>query len=309
MSRRRRPASILAPSAVRQRPVLGLQVVQDARQLPELRGRLQQPQRVAGRRRVDDELVVGPRAREAQQLAQAHQLVDAGQRRGRARNRPRPRADRCRARPARAAAPDGAAASAPNARGASTSAARRRPRLPGTARSSAPSARPRQSPSEWAGSRETSRTRRPARARRQAMRGGAGGLADAALARRRSGPGPQPSRSLVLVAGERRLDARHLVAALARDGRRDAPPWISWMRSSRSASSSRYSSSDDLAQLAPHLRLQELLAQGAVVGQLGVDRRHQLVQHEAEPADQEAVDEDHSDPCARSSLRRMLTKL
>ena len=43
-----------------------------------------------------------------------------------------------------------------------------------------------------------------------------------------------------------------------------------------------------LAELEPHLRGEQLLAQRGVVVQLGVDGRGDLVEHEPEAADQEA---------------------
>src|SRR5262245_18105914 len=65
----------------------------------------------------------------------------------------------------------------------------------------------------------------------------------------------------------------------------------------------------DLTELEAHLRCQQLLAPHGVVGHLGILRRGNLAQDELEAADQEAVEDDHSDSRARSSFRRMLTKL
>src|SRR5947209_7449326 len=66
-----------------------------------------------------------------------------------------------------------------------------------------------------------------------------------------------------------------------------------------------------LPQLDPHLGRQQLLAQRRLVVHLLVDRRGDLVEDELDAADEEAVDDQHgySASEARSSLRRMLTKL
>ena len=65
----------------------------------------------------------------------------------------------------------------------------------------------------------------------------------------------------------------------------------------------------DLAELQAHLGGQELLPPHRVVGQLGVHRGRDLPEHELEASDEEGVEDDHSDSRARSSFRRMLTKL
>ena len=49
----------------------------------------------------------------------------------------------------------------------------------------------------------------------------------------------------------------------------------------------------DLAELEPHLRLEQLLAQRRVVLRLGLGRRDDLVEHEAEAADQQGVEDEH----------------
>ena len=82
------------------------------------------------------------------------------------------------------------------------------------------------------------------------------------------------------------------------------------VRSSSSNSSWRH-----LAELDPHLRREQLLAQRRVVVQLGVDRRGDLVEDEPQTADQQRVENEHASidrrcrQCARSSFSRMLTKL
>src|SRR5439155_1661501 len=65
----------------------------------------------------------------------------------------------------------------------------------------------------------------------------------------------------------------------------------------------------DLAQLEPHLRGEELLAQARVVVHLGIDRSGDLAEHELDPGGEHAVEDDHFPSFALSSFRRMLTKL
>ena len=67
----------------------------------------------------------------------------------------------------------------------------------------------------------------------------------------------------------------------------------------------------DLAELEPHLRFEQLLAQRRVVVHLGLGGRDDLVEHEPEAADQQRVEDEHrrSVRPARSSFSRMLTKL
>jgi hypothetical protein len=61
----------------------------------------------------------------------------------------------------------------------------------------------------------------------------------------------------------------------------------------------------DLAQLESHLRREQLLAQRRLVDPLRLRGVCHATQHPADAADEESVEEDH----ARSSFRRMLTKL
>src|SRR5207248_649989 len=49
----------------------------------------------------------------------------------------------------------------------------------------------------------------------------------------------------------------------------------------------------DLAELQPHLRGEQLLAQNAVVVELAVDGSGDLVQHELDAADEQRVENDH----------------
>ena len=57
-----------------------------------------------------------------------------------------------------------------------------------------------------------------------------------------------------------------------------------------------------LAELDPHLRREQALAQHAVVVHLGLDRRHDLVEDEAHAGDDDRVDDDqHVNAPARAS--------
>src|SRR5690606_1496790 len=66
----------------------------------------------------------------------------------------------------------------------------------------------------------------------------------------------------------------------------------------------------DLAQLEPHLRIEELLAERLLaVAKLGLGRGDDRVEHESHAVREQAVEKDHRSSSTRSSLRRMLTKL
>ena len=68
---------------------------------------------------------------------------------------------------------------------------------------------------------------------------------------------------------------------------------ISRIRASTSRSISANSSSDNLAELEPHLRFEQLLAQRRIVLRLGLGGRHDLVEDEAEAADEERIEDEH----------------
>src|SRR5581483_10250171 len=66
----------------------------------------------------------------------------------------------------------------------------------------------------------------------------------------------------------------------------------------------------ELAELEAHLCLEQLLAEGGVVLHLGFRGRGDLVEHETERADEQAVEDEHGPGgYARSSFSRMFTKL
>ena len=119
--------------------------------------------------------------------------------------------------------------------------------------------------------------------------GGAGGLPDAPLAADEreeaqcSSPSNDASMPVTFMSfGE--------IAA-------DSPPrWrslISRMRARMSASRSSNSCLGHLAQLDLHLRREQALAQHAVVVHLRFDRRHDLVEDEADAGDDEGIDDQH----------------
>src|SRR5207245_1969681 len=167
---------------------------------------------------------------------------------------------------------------------ASSSAARRLPRRLGRRRGRGPSGLEKASPSEWAGSVETTSTLRPLSARRRA--------AAAAHVVFPTPPLPPKNRNLlfVLVADEGGLHARDLQLAGPGRGCCVALPHLADARQQLSLRLAELLFRD-LAQLQAHLRGEELLAQHGVVVELGVDGLDQLVQHEAHAADQQAVDE------------------
>ena len=281
----RRPA--LQPSAGRQEPVLGLHVVEHARDLSELRGHLEEPEGVAGGRGVHHHLVVGPRAGEAQQLEQAHELVHAGQ--GQAQEA----VDVVRAQVGAAHGevaqerPCAPIQLAERAR-ASTSAARSGRGCRGRRGPPGPAARPGVAEG-MGGIGGDDEDRWPARAgarrpRRWSCR--------PRPCRRRSGTGASALAVLVLVAGEARLDAGTPSTRSRRAGAR-SPPSISRMRGRRSVSISGNSSS----VISPSSRriCAARSSSRRTVSSLSslVHRLHELVEDEADAADQQAVDEDH----------------
>ncbi len=81
---------------------------------------------------------------------------------------------------------------------------------------------------------------------------------------------------------------------------------ISRIRSKTSASISENSFVADLSGLELHLRLEQPLALALGIVELGVGNRRDLVEHERDAVDEEAVEQKHQ---TRSSFNRMFTKL
>ena len=81
---------------------------------------------------------------------------------------------------------------------------------------------------------------------------------------------------------------------------------ISRMRSKTSASIVGELFVGDLAALELHLRLEQPLALALGIVELGVGNRRDLVEHERDAVDEEAVEQKHQ---TRSSFNRMFTKL
>src|SRR6266436_1896065 len=152
---------------------------------------------------------------------------------------------------------------------ASSSAARSVPRRVGTRRGRGPRRCWKASPREWAGSVETTSTRRLLSARRRA--------AAAEHVVFPTPPLPPKNRNLlfVLVAGEGRLHARDLQLAGLGRGDGVARPHLADAREQLLLRLAELLLRD-LAQLQPHLRGEELLAQHRVVVELGVDSLDEL---------------------------------
>src|SRR5262245_55676294 len=122
-------------------------------------------------------------------------------------------------------------------------------------------------------------------------------------------PLPPTKCHLMFVAFEGRLDPRDL-HVLLRDGGGVAAA-LARLDLADARDDLRFEIVDlllrQLAQLEAHLRVEEPLAQHGVVVELRVDRGGELVEHEPHAGDEQRVDDQHQ--CARSSFRRMLTKL
>ncbi len=267
---------------------------------PSVSGIGQQAQGVAGRRGVHDDLVVAAARGQARQLEQPDQLVHAGQREP---EQPLDvvvvevgaRARRCAASAARRVAE-------PAARARRRRPARPRGAVPG-ARARARDARRERGAERVAervggiGGHEEDAA--PRSARRQRRRGRAGGLADAALApeeassAQRAAPGPPAASSASSPLHDVGLDARDAQrarglrrprAALAHlaDGRRAAP------RSMRGELRLV-----DLAQLEPHLGGEQLLAETVSSSISASTAAAILLEHEADAADEERVEDQH----------------
>src|SRR6185295_15517859 len=156
------------------------------------------------------------------------------------------------------------------------------------------------SPREWAGSVETASTRRPDSAAARAAAAAQVVLPTPPLP-------PKRWRLRVLVPAERDV---HRDPAI---GQRDRSRLLLLPDLAQPGQDVALQPDEllfvHLAELELHLRRQQLLAQRLLVVHLGVHRRSDLVEDETEAADQQAVEDDHSASEARSSLRRMLTKL
>src|SRR5688572_26588654 len=179
---------------------------------------------------------------------------------------------------------------------------------------------PSASPSEWAGSVETTSTRRPLSARASAAAAARVVLpappfppkkrtrtSAAPPAPRLRGRGARGAAGglLAFLSLEGDLRPRHLEGA---GGRRPTPapvPDLGDAPEELGLDAPEFRLVD-LAHLEPHLGREELLAQRGVVVHLGLHRGGELLEDEAQAADEERIEDDH---LARSSLRRMLTKL
>src|SRR5262245_59083788 len=170
------------------------------------------------------------------------------------------------------------------------------------------------SASACAGSVETRSTFVPPRAASRAAAAASVVLPTPPLPAKKRNCGPPAARLalpfVVLVTGERGFDAGDLVVA-AGDGVALAPrPLADLAQAGQQVLLQvRELRLVDLAQLQPHLRVEKLLAHEALVVHLAVDGLGHLVEHEADAADEQRVEQDHWPSRARSSLRRMLTKL
>src|SRR5207302_1326076 len=120
--------------------------------------------------------------------------------------------------------------------------------------------------------------------------------------------GSPPDRCALILAVDRRLDSGDL--HLAGTGRLAQ---LTFADLPQAAEEVRFDRAElllaDLAQFEPHLRGKQLVAQMRIVVQLGIGRRGELAEHELDATDEHAVEDDHFPSFARSSLRRMLTKL
>ena len=129
--------------------------------------------------------------------------------------------------------------------------------------------------------------------------GGAGGLADAPLAAEETEGGkggaydsPSPPRKLTSTSKPPPRETAPLARRAARRGSRAAGQDVRL--------EGREFLLVDLAQLHPHLRGQQLLAQASPRRSSPLDRRGDLVEDERDAADQEAVEDDHIRPPSRA---------
>src|SRR3954468_2924743 len=144
---------------------------------------------------------------------------------------------------------------------------------------------------------------RPAPVARLRAAGGPAEAQGAARARVQGSRRGVAARRSMFVAFERRLDAgdlhllrrdrRGLAAALPRLDLADADDDVGFQVVELLLA--------DLADLEAQLRHEQALAQDAVIVQLGLDRRRDLVEHEADARDDQAVDDEHVNVPVRAS--------
>ena len=318
----RRVAPVPAREPRQEEVVLGEHLTQHRRDPAQRLGHGQETERVSGGRGVDDDGVVAAGFREARQLQEAAQLVHAGE--GQAEEA----VDvgvveigaslpmRRRGRPA------GAEPAGQGLIGVELQGIERRAARAGCGSLARPPVEPSTSPSECAGSVDTTSVRRPAPAA-SAQGGRSGGLADPALAADELEAG-RPALGADRLTGRETSGSRPSTEASSPStvastpvtrkvpGGSGRPCWrsrISRIRARSSRSVIRELLLGDLAELETHLGGQELLAPHGVVVHLGLDGGGDLAQHELDAPDQKRVEDDHSESLARSSFSRMLTKL
>src|SRR5688500_7230630 len=176
-----------------------------------------------------------------------------------------------------------------------------RPATPRTLRGRGPSGCCSASPSDGAGSVDTIRVRWPARTASSPRAAAHVVLPTPPLPPTNLNVGVSDRRgSLVLVAFERGIDARDLVLG-GREGRRSgalaARANLAQPRQDVRLEGVEFRLAH-FSEVQPHLRGEQFLAQVRVVVELGVDSGGDLVENEAEAADQDRVEDEHVEAMA-----------